>query len=345
MIVRFRVPLRTSARIRFSGMPQSPMPPSMTTAPSGTSRIASSALATTLFIASPGESPGRYPTAIRAARRCRAWSAPGLAVPSAALAPVHSRRGRGVVPVAAPRGMIVMDHEVAVVRGDGGGEGQLADVAPVAEGTPLEGRHAARRAFIGDFDVEGERAPGFRICAVVDLRHHLVPEVQGVPWNPRLIRSDQEAHVGRRPRGLAPGLAELGDLVELADRGLLVGRVEGRAAHEQDRHASGAAPGASVRSVAQLRVVDGRGELAADVLLGEEAGGAQRVGMVRIDGREQLPDQRQRPRVAPSRLGAAGGITTHGESLATLAEVPGILRVLRDLPAAGETYAVRMRSE
>src|ERR1700683_3582714 len=51
MVVRFFDPLRASARIRFSGIPHSPKPPSIMTEPSPTSRIASSALATTLFIA------------------------------------------------------------------------------------------------------------------------------------------------------------------------------------------------------------------------------------------------------------------------------------------------------
>src|SRR5665811_1638483 len=51
MVRRFFVPLRTSARIRFSGIPHKPNPPIMMVAPSNTSRIASSALATTLFIA------------------------------------------------------------------------------------------------------------------------------------------------------------------------------------------------------------------------------------------------------------------------------------------------------
>src|SRR6266446_5620044 len=50
MVVRFFTPLRTSARIRFSGIPHRPNPPTMTVAPSKTSRMASSALATTLFI-------------------------------------------------------------------------------------------------------------------------------------------------------------------------------------------------------------------------------------------------------------------------------------------------------
>ena len=50
MVVRFFTPLRPRARIRFSGMPHSPNPPTMMVAPSKMSRMASSALATTLFI-------------------------------------------------------------------------------------------------------------------------------------------------------------------------------------------------------------------------------------------------------------------------------------------------------
>src|SRR6266567_6732439 len=52
MVVRFLTPLRTSARIRFSGIPHSPNPPTMIVAPSEMSRIASSELVTTFFIRS-----------------------------------------------------------------------------------------------------------------------------------------------------------------------------------------------------------------------------------------------------------------------------------------------------
>src|SRR4029077_8897083 len=51
MVVRFLTPLWTRARIRFSGFPHKPNPPTMMVAPSNTSWIASSALATTLCIA------------------------------------------------------------------------------------------------------------------------------------------------------------------------------------------------------------------------------------------------------------------------------------------------------
>ncbi len=51
MVVRFLTPLRARARIRFSGIPHKPNPPTIIVAPSNTSWIASSALATTLCIA------------------------------------------------------------------------------------------------------------------------------------------------------------------------------------------------------------------------------------------------------------------------------------------------------
>src|SRR3990170_7190344 len=53
--VRFLIPFRRTAAIRFSGRPQRPKPPIMILAPSGMSRIAPSALATTLFIAAPSD--------------------------------------------------------------------------------------------------------------------------------------------------------------------------------------------------------------------------------------------------------------------------------------------------
>src|SRR3990172_9066567 len=49
MVVRFLTFLRTSAWMRFSGMPHSPKPPTMMLAPSSMSKMAASALATTLF--------------------------------------------------------------------------------------------------------------------------------------------------------------------------------------------------------------------------------------------------------------------------------------------------------
>src|SRR5262245_48370396 len=55
--VRPFAPWSRRALIRFSGMPQSPKPDTMIDAPSGTSRTASAALFTTLFMALPGPRP------------------------------------------------------------------------------------------------------------------------------------------------------------------------------------------------------------------------------------------------------------------------------------------------
>src|SRR6266700_208350 len=49
MVVRFFLPFRASARMRFSGMPHRPKPAVMLVAQSGTSRMESSDLARTLF--------------------------------------------------------------------------------------------------------------------------------------------------------------------------------------------------------------------------------------------------------------------------------------------------------
>src|SRR5712691_2446764 len=53
MVCRPFTPLRTSAAIKFSGMPQMPKPPTMTVEPSVMSATASSALAATLFTIHP----------------------------------------------------------------------------------------------------------------------------------------------------------------------------------------------------------------------------------------------------------------------------------------------------
>ena len=58
MMVRPFAPWSRRARIRFSGIPHRPKPDTITVAPSGTSRTASAALLTTLFM---GCSPGRGP--------------------------------------------------------------------------------------------------------------------------------------------------------------------------------------------------------------------------------------------------------------------------------------------
>jgi hypothetical protein len=48
---------------------------------------------------------------------------------------VHAGGRRRVVPVIAPGGMVIIDDEIAVVRGNGIIESQLADVPPILGGS------------------------------------------------------------------------------------------------------------------------------------------------------------------------------------------------------------------
>src|SRR5882762_1941617 len=85
IVVRFFTPFLTRARIKFSGIPHKPKPPNIMEAPSWTSRIASSALATILFIDSsstyaPPQTP--FPTPARP-------DSPGYAPASVPFAKVH----------------------------------------------------------------------------------------------------------------------------------------------------------------------------------------------------------------------------------------------------------------
>ena len=88
--------LVASARIRFSGIPHSPKPETITVAPSGTSRTASAALFTTLFMLAPRAAPGRLDDS-RAATRDSADARPSCG------ADAEPRRAQASAP-AAPRG-------------------------------------------------------------------------------------------------------------------------------------------------------------------------------------------------------------------------------------------------
>ena len=64
--------------------------------------------------------------------------------------------------------------------------------------------------------------------------------------------------------------------------------------------------------------------------------------VIRVGGREQLADQRQRSDMAAPRLAAAGGITPHDQGSTTVTEIARIAGVFGDLPQAGQANAVRM---
>ena len=81
-----------------------------------------------------------------------------------------------------------MNDEVAVIRGDGPLKGEFADVSPITESPPLEGRQPMGLAFISDLDVECQISFGLGVTGIVNLRQHFV--VSDTLTNP--IRSPSE---------------------------------------------------------------------------------------------------------------------------------------------------------
>ena len=114
----------------------------------------------------------------------RGWQVGNRRLPD--LPAVLPSRGRRVVAILPPGGMIEVDDRVSVVGDDSVVEHQLPDVLPVLERAPLAERGAGGRAFVGYLDVERQRALRHGIARVEDVRHHLVAEIERVPWNHRL---------------------------------------------------------------------------------------------------------------------------------------------------------------
>ena len=179
-----------------------------------------------------------------------------------------------------------MNDEIAVVRHDRPVEGDGSDAAPIPEGTPLAKRRAVRLPVIGDVDVECEHAFRSNIAAIVDLRHDLVAEIQSAALDSGLARRHRETHKGRCACGLSWRLSELRNLVELAYGRLLVDYPEHDPEDHQDRQAQAAPERCRVRSVEQFDVVDVVTVVAADILLRDETGGAQRLDVIWVGRRE-----------------------------------------------------------
>src|SRR6266487_1876494 len=261
---------------------------------------------------------------------------------SAHLSSVDARGGCGIVLVVAPRWMTEMDDEIAIIRNNRLVEGDDSDAAPIPEGAPLAEWRAVRLPVIGNVDVESERALRSDVAPVVDLRHDLVAEIQSRALDSGLTRRHRETHEGRCARGLSLRLSELCNLVELAYGRLLVDHSEHDPEDRQNRHTQAAPQRRRVRSVEQFDVVDVVVVVAADILLSDETGGAQRLDVIWVGRREQLAHQRQRPDMAAPRLAAAGRIAPHDQGPASVAEIAGIAGVFRNLPQAGQANAVRM---
>jgi hypothetical protein len=115
-----------------------------------------------------------------------------------------------------------MNDKVAVVGNYGVVEGQLADAAPILEGSPHKTQDVTRRPFIRHFDVKRELAFRNGIALVENLRHDFVAEIQVFTFDPGLIGRDEEAHERGRPRGFVQRFTEFGDRVHLAQVGFLI---------------------------------------------------------------------------------------------------------------------------
>src|SRR4030095_8793730 len=111
--------------------------------------------------------------------------------------------------------MVEMKDEIAVVGDDGVVERQRAHAAPVTERPPLL-RYQPRRMHVGGvLYVVRLRVFGRRIAAIEDLRHDLVPEVEALSLDSRLVWRDEQSHELRRARGLACGVCQAGRFVRL----------------------------------------------------------------------------------------------------------------------------------
>ena len=129
-----------------------------------------------------------------------------------------------------------MDDRVAVVGDDGVVEHQLPDVRQFlnVRRSRKAGPVVVPSSVTSMLNVSVRFGDG--IALVEDVRHHLVAEIEVVPWNPRLIRRDEQAHELGRARRIAVRLSQLRDRVQLTDARLLIDAPEHQTHRQQDRH-------------------------------------------------------------------------------------------------------------
>jgi hypothetical protein len=156
------------------------------------------------------------------------------------------------------------------------------------------------------------------------LRHDFIAEIQCVTGNARLSGVDKKPHESRRAGRVAVQFFQFGNLIELPLRGLLVGLTKEDRFDEQYRRAEPATPAHRIGRVAQLGVADIVSALAAKILLSDEAGGTERLAMVRVCGREQLADQRQGSFPAAPRLLAASGVAPDRQCSTPGSKIAGV---------------------
>src|SRR3954453_10115086 len=253
------------------------------------------------------------------------------------LLPNHRPR---VVPILPPGRMVYVKDVVSVERDHGSVEGDGSDLLPVGDVAAFLEGSAVCGAGVGGLDIEDELAFRRGIAGVVDVGHDFVAEVEVIAGDDRLSRGNGKLHELGGARRLGRWFLELGDLVDLPDGRLFLGLFERNPGQHQNGHAAAAATDGGIRRVAQLGVIDVRGDLAADVFLAHEARGRQRLRMIRIGGGIDAADHRKRPHVAAARFGAARGVAGDDQSAAPFVEVAAIGRVFGDLPSTGHDDGV-----
>src|SRR6516164_5419344 len=139
--------------------------------------------------------------------------------------------------------MIEVKYKVPVIGDDRVIEPQHADGAPIAKSAPLQERRASRRTLIGHFNAESQGTFRRGVALVKNLRHDLVAKIQRWTFDSGLLWRDQKAHKLWASCGLRIWFSELGDLVQLTVRGLLVDEIKERACNKQDWQPAAAPPG------------------------------------------------------------------------------------------------------
>src|SRR5207237_1542301 len=124
-----------------------------------------------------------------------------------------ARDRRRIVAIVAPRRMAEVDDEIAVVGSDGVIKNDPSNTPPIFERAPLKDRQPARRALVGHFNIEGERALGLGIALVENLRHDLVAKVMLLAFDLMLIRSNLREQVLMRLLHIALTIGDLCNLI------------------------------------------------------------------------------------------------------------------------------------
>ena len=233
-----------------------------------------------------------------------------------------------------------VDDVVGVVRRDGFRESHRPDLLPVGDTHAAEPREADVSTLVGHEDVEVHGAGRRRVAGLEHVRVEFVAEVEAVPFDPPLSRGHLQHHVVGAPGRHVRGLAELGNLVQLAHVRHLVETEEVQPGAQHDEHVDPAAIAVDARHVHELDVIHVVGAHAAEIFLDDDAGGNERILMTRIHRRIHLHPEADRAPLAAHRLVAVGREPADRQTLRALLVEARVRVVGRDLPRAEDADAV-----